>query len=178
MNIKTEIQKTLILIALSLSQTILFANNIEVKNVSLTGRDPVSKIMMVKFDISWENSWRTDTLESNWDAAWIFVKFRVKTKTEWYHAYLNDSNHVVPSGSVITPGLVVTDTAFDPAKNPAVGVFLYREANGTGDVSYENVQLRWNYGVNGLANHDSVEVAVFAIEMVYIPEGASMWEME
>lgn len=169
---KKLIQKTLILIVLSLPQTILFANNIQVNNVSLTEQDTISKFTMVKFDISWENSWRTSTLESNWDAAWIFVKYRRKSETDWYHAYMNDSGHVAPPTSVITPGFVTTDAAFDPLNNPAVGVFLYRKTNGTGNVSYENVQLRWNYGVNGLENYDSVEVSVFAIEMVYIPKGS------
>jgi len=34
------------------------------------------------------------------------------------------------------------------------------------------VQLRWNYGANGLADADVAEIKVFAIEMVYVPQGA------
>jgi len=176
MNVKKQIQKAVILIALLLPQTILFANNIQVSNVSLTGQNTTSKYTMVKFDISWENSWRTSTLEKNWDAAWIFVKYRKKREIIWNHAYLNDSGHEAPTGSEITPGFVVTNAGFDATTNPAVGVFLYRSGDGIGNINYEGVRLRWNYGVdvngvNGLADNDSVEVSVFAIEMVYIPEG-------
>ena len=177
LKMKKLIQKTLILIVLSLPQTILFANNVQISNVKITGQDTASKFTMVQFDISWENSWRTSTLEKNWDAAWIFVKYRKKRETIWNHAYLNDSGHEAPTGSEITPGFVVTNAGFDATTNPAVGVFLYRSGDGIGNINYEGVQLRWNYsvsvnGVNGLADNDSVEVSVFAIEMVYIPTGS------
>jgi len=172
MNIKKHIQKTLILIALTFSQTVFFANNIQVSNVSLTGQNTTSKYTMVKFDISWENSWRTSSHESNWDAAWIFVKFRRKTGRVWSHASLNNDGHIAPDGTLITPGFPVVNQPFNPETNPAVGVFLYRKDNGQGDVNYTGVQLRWNYGINDLDERDSVEVSVFAIEMVYIPEGS------
>ena len=174
MNIKKYIQKALITIAFSLFQTFLFANNILVNNVSLTGQNPASQYTMVKFDISWENSWRTSTPENKWDAAWIFVKYRRKAEKNWHHAYLNNEGHIAPTGSEITPGFVVTNISFDAKTNPAVGVFLYRNADsvGTGNVNYTGVQLRWNYGVSDLAEYDSVEVCVFALEMVYIPTGS------
>ena len=50
-------------------------------------------------------------------------------------------------------------------------MFLYRDSDGVGNVNYTDVQLRWNYGVNGLDDKDSVELSVLAIEMVYIPTG-------
>ena len=79
MNAKKYIQKTLMLIVLlSLPQTFLFANNIQISNVSITGQNTASKYKMIQFDISWENSWRTSTEQSNWDAAWIFIKYRSK----------------------------------------------------------------------------------------------------
>jgi len=54
------------------------ANNINVKNVMLTGQNTTTKKTKVQFDISWEKSWRLDpgTAPGNWDAAWVFVKFR------------------------------------------------------------------------------------------------------
>jgi len=161
----------MLIVLLSLPQTFLFANNIQISNVSITGQNTASKYKMIQFDISWENSWRTSTEQSNWDAAWIFIKYRSKLEKKWYHAYLNNEGHTAPTGSQITPGLVVTNTSFDAVNNPAVGVFLYRSADGYGPVNYTGVQLRWNYGVNDLADYDSVEVCVFALEMVYIPTG-------
>ena len=66
MNIKKHIQTTLILIALILPQTTLFANNIQVSDVKLTGQNTTLKYTMVQFNISWENSWRSTDLENNW----------------------------------------------------------------------------------------------------------------
>ena len=170
--ITTTLKNLMLITALWITQTSLFANNIQVSNVALTGQNTVSKFTLVQFDISWDNSWRTSTLESNWDAAWIFVKYRKKANTDWNHCFLNNTGHTSPVGSTIDPGLENTAAAFNQTTNPAVGVFLYRSADGIGNVSYSGVQLRWNYGANGLADYDSVEVCVFAIEMVYIPQGS------
>jgi hypothetical protein len=43
---------------------------------------------------------------------------------------------------------------------------------GQGSVSYAGTQLRWDYGVDGVADADLVEVKVFAIEMVYVPQAS------
>ncbi|HSV88337.1 MAG TPA: SUMF1/EgtB/PvdO family nonheme iron enzyme [Bacteroidales bacterium] len=147
------------------------ANNIIVSNVNITGQNPVDDFSMITFDVSWENSWRTSTLESNWDAAWIFVKFRLSGNIDWFHASLNNIGHAAPVGSVIAPGLVNTTLPFHPSTNPVAGVFLHRSADGIGPVNFTNVQLRWNYGANGLADDATVEICVFAIEMVFIPQG-------
>jgi len=99
------------------------ANNIIVSNVNITGQNPVDDFSMVTFDVSWENSWRTSTLESNWDAAWIFVKFRLSGNLDWVHASLNNTGHAAPVGSVVTPGLVNTTLPFHISTNPVAGVF-------------------------------------------------------
>lgn len=139
----------------------VFANNIIISNISLTGQNVALDFTLVQFDISWDNSWRTSTLESNYDAAWIFIKYKIKDDSlfKWRHATLNTTGHTVPAGSIITT----------PADGK--GMFIYRNANGTGSVSFTGAQLRWNYGVDGLADDDSVTVCVFAIEMVYVPTG-------
>ncbi|MBM3237243.1 hypothetical protein FJZ31_13200 [Candidatus Poribacteria bacterium] len=51
------------------------------------------------------------------------------------------------------------------------GAFLYRTNDGTGSINWDGVKLRWNYGTDGLQDSDTVTVKVFAIEMVYVPEG-------
>jgi formylglycine-generating enzyme required for sulfatase activity len=139
----------------------LFANNLNIDNVELTGQNTSADYTMVQFDISWDNSWRNAV---NWDAAWIFVKYRVSAG-EWRHAYLDtdDSYHTAPTGSVINTGIT---------GSYAPGVFIYRDVNGSGSNNWNNVQLRWNYGDNGLDDNDLVTVKVFAIEMVYVPQGA------
>lgn len=57
----------------------LSANNIQVANVDLTGQDTSQGTVLVSLDLSWENSWRYSINAgiNNWDAAWVFVKFRV-----------------------------------------------------------------------------------------------------
>ncbi|MEI7726951.1 MAG: SUMF1/EgtB/PvdO family nonheme iron enzyme, partial [Bacteroidota bacterium] len=159
-----------LLIILALAGT-LSANNISISNLVLTGKNTGSHYTMVQFDISWENSWRTSTNESNWDAAWIFVKFRVAGGT-WQHSWLNDDGHTAPAGSTISPGFLTPGAAFNSTTNPGLGVFIYRSAIGAGTFTKTGVQLRWNYGANSLGDGDIVEVKVFAIEMVYVPQGA------
>lgn len=153
-----------LLIIILACSTPCFSNNIQVNNVSLLGQNTTSDFSMVKFDISWDNSWRTSTFESNWDAAWVFVKFRKKTTLIWKHATLNSTGQVAPAGSTVTVSNILTP--FD-----GKGAFIYKSANGIGSNNFTGVQLRWNYGFDGLSDFDSVEVCVFAIEMVYIPQG-------
>ena len=117
---------------------------------------------MLGFNLSWENSWR-DT--ENWDAIWIFIKYN--DGSGWHHAELNhvdgtDDGHIVPIGaSVTTP-------------SDGKGVFLYRASVGSGNVSFADVQLRWNYGLDGLSEITDVEIRILGIEMVYVAEG-SFW---
>lgn len=226
----------------------LFANNILVSNVSITnqnttaGTNNAANFNRVKFDLSWENSWRVNGGPANWDAAWVFVKFRVgasnptftgvnssgnsitvsstanlrvgmpirltsgtgafaantiissitnatqfivnNTPTTalsnasieclriWEHAYLNNTGHTAPSGSTIDAGLLTPSTAFNATSNPALGVFIYRSTTGTGNNNFTNTLLRWNYGANGITDNMQVSVQVFAIEMVYVPQGS------
>lgn len=154
-----------------LSSMVAFANNIQVSNVSLTGMDAGNDYTMVKFNLSWENSWRTSSTPSNWDAAWVFVKYRVNGG-DWQHARLNNTGHVAATGSSLSVGLVNPAVAFNALTNPGVGAFVYRDANGNGNVNFNNVQLRWNYGANGVNDNDLIDVQVYAIEMVYVPQGA------
>lgn len=53
------------------------ANNLQVSSATLIDADPLDGVAFVQFDINWENSWRTSAAPNNWDAAWVFVKFKV-----------------------------------------------------------------------------------------------------
>jgi len=150
----------------------VFANNISVSNFSLTGQNPSGHYVFVKFDISWENSWRTSSSPNNWDAAWVFIKYRVNGTGEWLHAWLNNTGHINPSGSTIATGLLKPDSTFNQTSNPGMGVFIYRDSDGTGTFSKSGVQLRWNYGANGLPDNAIIDIRVFAIEHVYVPQGS------
>lgn len=155
------------------------ANNINVSNIRVTGQNTTAgennpaNYTLVQFDLSWENSWRTSSAPNNWDAAWVFVKYRVGSG-DWQHAWLNNTGHSSGTGTsaTIDAGLLTPGTAFHATTNPALGVFIYRSADGTGNFSITGAQLRWNYGANGVADSATVDVKVFAIEMVYVPAGS------
>lgn len=143
--------------------TLLHANNILVSNVYLNNQNTLNHTVDVVFDISWDNSWRTSSAPNNYDAAWIFVKYKDASET-WKHATLSTN------GSDYTPGTGATIDSVSDGK----GVFLYRDADGSGTFSPTGNAIRWEYGTDGLGDMDQVTVKVFAIEMVYIPQG-SFW---
>lgn len=135
----------------------LKANDISVKNVRLTGQ-VLDSHTFIKFDLNWKNSWRNST---NWDAAWLFVKYKVGNGN-WLHATLSTvaAEHIIPEGSEISPS------------SDGKGVFIYRSSDGTGENNFNDISLRWNYPTDLVANDAQLTVKVFAIEMVYIPQGS------
>lgn len=155
-----------LLIALFMVQSIE-ANNINVNNISIGSQNVLNHTSKIKFDVSWENSWRTSSNENNYDGAWIFIKFRKKNAFLWQHATLNYS----APGNAAACGHTEASGAEIRTPSDGKGVWLYRNANGVGDVNFTQSELLWNYGIDGVADNDSVEVKVFAIEMVYIPQG-------
>jgi len=163
------------LVLAALLATTTHANDIQVSNPTLVGTNTVDATTQVRFDITWANSWRTSSVPNNWDAAWVFVKYRDANTGEWNHAQLgSDAQHSAPTGSTIATGLLTPGTAYDASTNWGVGAFIHRSADGTGTFTANGVQLRWNYGQNGITYADIAEVKVIAVEMVYVPLG-SFW---
>jgi formylglycine-generating enzyme required for sulfatase activity len=161
-------KSSMLIVLLLCCSGVTFANNTAIANTRLTGQNTGSSSIKVEFDLSWDNSWRINTGASNWDACWVFVKYRKKNTTTWFHATLNYSDGTAANDGHTQPANCTITGASD-----GKGVFIYRSANmAQGSVSYPDIQLRWNYGTNGLASTDLVEVRVFAIEMVYVPQGA------
>jgi formylglycine-generating enzyme required for sulfatase activity len=159
--IKNTIMKRIIFsVATIFFTTITMANNIAVANASLSGQDVVAKTTIIGFDVSWENSWRTNTNENNYDGAWVFVKFRKMGTLDWRHCTINTTGFVAATGGTFSV----------PADRK--GAFLYKaSANGVSNVNYVGNQIIWNYGIDGILDNETVEIRVFALEMVYIPQG-------
>ncbi len=151
----------------------MFANNITISNQTLTNGSAADGYGFVTFDLSWENSWRLSSGISNWDAAWVFVKYRVGSG-EWLPANLHNVGHIAGTGTAadITAGLVDDNVAFDASTNPGIGAFVCRSSAGTGTFTNTGLKLRWDYGANGIAGGTNVDVKVFAIEMVRVLDGA------
>ncbi|MCB9771761.1 MAG: SBBP repeat-containing protein [Candidatus Omnitrophica bacterium] len=140
-----------------------FANNLVISNVTLEDRNATANTMVVQFNISWDHSWRKN--DGRHDAAWVFVKINNSTPP-WKH------------GLLYTAGTNPTNTS--PGTNSdlkivipsdKVGAFISRTATGNGTFSSQKVRLTVDYGSSGIADTDTVQVKVFGIEMVYIPEG-------
>lgn len=177
---------TLLAILLQLQQT--QANNISVSNVRLTNPDVsagvnnAANFTFVRFDLSWDNAWRLNYAigMNNNDAAWVFVKYRVLGGT-WRHAQLNLTGHSTgvwggqgAGPAHIETGLLNPDSAYNASTNPVMGVFISDASINPepGPFVATNMQLRWNYGAQGIADNALLEIQVTAIEMVYVPRGA------
>jgi formylglycine-generating enzyme required for sulfatase activity len=165
-------------IAVLLASVPLYANNITVSNTRLVGQNAGDGSVMIQFDLSWKNSWRVPLTSgiNNWDAAWVFVKWRVPVSVGgdglWKHVRLNNSGHTAGTGMTVETGLLTPGTTYDATTNPALGVFIYRSEPGRGDINLTGVQLVWDYSAAGLSETALLEVQVFAIEMVYVPQGS------
>ena len=146
--------RTLLLSSLLCIASSLFANNIVVTNTTLSAQNISVQTRLVQFNLSWQNSWRSSSAPFNWDAAWVFVKYRVGATGIWKHATLSTSGHTIPSGASST-------------QTDAAGIFIYRSVDGNGTFSPSGIQLLWNYGTDGVANDAKVSVRIYAVEMVY-----------
>jgi len=129
------------------------ANNIKVEQVKFNNSTGV-----VSFNLSWENSWNNN---KNHDAAWVFVKL-VQTNGAYVHGSLATSGHGSSSENGPKANLNLP--------KDRVGMFVSTGAAHRGNVSWE-VELQLDKAI--LKNITSeYKVEVFAIEMVYIPEGS------
>ncbi len=157
-----------------------FANGIAVTGI--TWNQAVVGQSFVQFNLSWQNSWRASWTEAggdnvtgsdlpveSWDAAWVFVKYRLDAGSEWKHATLSTTagTHLPPVGGKIDVGRTDDGTK-------GVGVFVYRDAVGSGNVNYEKIKVRWLHGVDGVPGNTKVDLAVYAIEMVNVAAGQFM----
>ena len=141
------------------------ANNVVVTNTALETASPVAAgTVKVKFDLSWDNSWRNGI---NYDACWVFVKYSTDSGTNWSHATLA-GNGTNPTGFSAGSGTGLDIVVPSDRK----GAFIQRSAVGAGTVSNTALKLVWDFQANGVAPSQKARVQVFAIEMAYIPSGS------
>lgn len=169
--------KICIVFAVMLIPSWLVANDILVSSAVLTGQNTTAGLnnpanfTFARFNLSWSNSWRVTTGPTNWDAAWIFVKYRIEggtgcTAGNWQHASLSTTNadHSITTDNG-TPGSFSVPT-------DGKGAFIYRTGPGTGAINWQQVLLRWNYGADGVLDACNVSIKVFAVEMVFVPQAS------
>jgi formylglycine-generating enzyme required for sulfatase activity len=142
----------------------IFANGITISNVVLL---PITN--QIQFDVSWENSWRSDVLQ-NWDAAWIFAKFKNQSGN-WQDIRFTNTNSFIPSG--------YSKYIDSNSIGLGWGAFLFKSAAGSGNSTILGVKFTMENSVNPIngipalnISNGGFDVKVFGIEMVYIPEGS------
>jgi formylglycine-generating enzyme required for sulfatase activity len=121
----------------------------------------------VTYNIQWQNSWRLDStaLPFNWDAAWVFVKFRpcgAPASVAWTHGKV-DPGAANSFGSL-------QPVAFGGAQYfpDSAGVMLRRQTNGLfGNAAVTTVTMR----IANLPTTGQFDIKVFGIEMVFVPQG-------
>jgi len=134
----------------------LLANDLKVETGTVD-RVAGSNAVRVAAKVSWKNAWRT---ARNYDAAWLFVKFRPSPNAPWRHARIAS-----------TPRVANGPIACEPSADH-VGTFC-RAAAATyrGDLAGDVVlELDPSSLPNDIAP-GQVEARVVGIEMVYVPDG-------
>ncbi len=142
------------------------ANNLRIANATIIAPESPDGTAQVRFDISWENSWRyaKDADDKYYhDAAWLFFKVR-PTNGNWQHVILESAGHSTGDADGTPIELSVpTDR---------MGVFIRRSGDGAGTLARTNVTVKWNLADSGISASRSVEVRACGVEMVYVAQGA------
>ncbi len=148
--------------ALSLALLPANANNLRVTGVTVPPNFNTTALNgRISCNVAWDHSWRDSV---NWDAAWVFVKYRVPG-SNWRTATLSSYgiDHPASAGVAVSGAL------------DGKGIFVYRAQPGAGTFN-AGLQLTWNFSADFRNNSPGpgtpVEIRVFAVEMVRIPQMA------
>lgn len=152
------------------------ANNIRIRGDVRVMAENITNpgnVATFSFTVEWDNSWRD---MFNYDAAYIFLKYKVNGPgEEWHDLYLMNEGNALSSDRLTMELKNSTSTV-----NKNEGFFLYRNKDnqGTGSVSVD-ITAKWlitgNPGkVLRIADFEEGKVMLVAmgIEMVYVPRGA------
>jgi formylglycine-generating enzyme required for sulfatase activity len=157
-------------------------------------KSPAARQSAIVFDLAWDYSWREawevpaqdcalDGADAkrdkaplkleNWDAAWVFVKFRVPGGV-WRHATLSPhaADHGKPAGVALEVGLDDNPGADGKATGHGIGVFVHRDSAGNGPNAWTGLSLRWLHGADEVSDPAAAEIRVIGIKMVHVPRGA------
>ncbi len=153
MSLKRIHSLMLILIFSGWGMNALMANGLNLGPVTSDGR-------AIELQVNWKNAWNLSTGPANHDAVWIFAK--IKRDGRWEHLRLSaqaQEHNALPSDRL----------AIDP--DPAGrGVMLRTMLAGGGDMASTRLHLQL---AETILDGD-FEIAVFGIEMAYVPE-APFW---
>ena len=144
-----------------------WANGLTITNGEVLDQNTDQNTVSVKFDVSWQNAWKDGV---NHDGVWLFMKYSDDDGTTWKHATMAISG-TNPSGFSAGSGTPIEIVVPQDLK----GALLRKTTSGTGLVSTTGVKVVWDYGLDGVEPNkvlSSLVVKLFAVEMVYVPQGA------
>lgn len=147
-------------IVFSIFITALYANNIRVSDPKVDPNDYFANEVKIKMEVSWENSWKCDPGHAphNWDAAWIFIKYRRSDRGEWQHATIKRT--------------IRGSKSLDTIPSDKKGTMMFRKDPGFGTFK-DTITIVWDRAADiEAAARPTVasEICAFAIEMVYVPQ--------
>lgn len=150
---KTKLMILTVISALLLAST-AFANNVAVSSVSLQNKNLGAGTVEIKFNLTQDNTYSGTDANNNqfYDRVWVFVKFWVD-------------------------GVNSETTGWSPALHLISGGTLAPASDGKGAFAQvgNNQTLKWNYGSDGVSGSATIKARVCAIEVVYIPTGAFVY---
>jgi formylglycine-generating enzyme required for sulfatase activity len=144
-----------------------WANNLAVSSVTLGTRDAGANTVVVKFNVGWDNSWRT---KINHDAVWLTVRLNDPNTTPTDKKLCNMSAAGLnPNG--FSAGTQSGLEFYVPSDKK--GVFLRRSENApVGSIASQNAQVIIDYSSCGFSSSDQIKASVFGLEMVFVPQGS------
>jgi formylglycine-generating enzyme required for sulfatase activity len=141
------------------------ANNVEINNISLVNNGDSG---YVQFDLKWDNSWRVNTAQANYDGVWVFFKFKTATGN-WEQLPINSvvtgQNSLIPSGIAITQPKSYPIGSFQYISGR--GFLVHRSATNIGTGNLNITGMRIPLYTDRLPSN--IDLRAYAIEMVYIP---------
>ncbi len=145
------------------------ANNLQITGISVN-----QSTQIVSFTVAWDNSWRVSSSPNNWDAVWLFVKFKdcsAGANTPFTHGTLSatTSDHSYTNLEAMTSvnGTATQSAAQGASLDYTEGIMLRRSTVGQGSIS-SAVSLKIT-NLPGIAT--TISTSVFGLEMVYVPQG-------
>src|SRR6185295_16378994 len=117
------------------SHSVCFANNLKIQNVSLeTRRATTVPIILVEFDVAWDNSWRNT---ENYDAVWLIFKASISGSGALQHCTTYSDTSGNNLGNTTGSN---KDLEFIYPSDGA-GVFIQRKASGAGTLSSTDARI-------------------------------------
>jgi formylglycine-generating enzyme required for sulfatase activity len=172
---KTMIKKTVFSVILLMFAVSALATN--VRFFAIGSNDPVrmdrdiaSNIITVRFNVKWDNSWNLRD-PGNHDAIWVFMKYRKMGDPGFTHCYLKEQTEIVTGSGTTRFNHQYGKSNVVGLGERTVGVFFSPKDQGLGTTELNDVRLQWDITGTGIDEDMVVSVRVYAIEMVFVPDG-------